>query len=72
MGGVGGPNVSKILTLTERGGLCPLPGFFGGFVHNALRAPKVIIKGLGLGVHPDPEPLVNVQGWETGAADFLR
>ena len=22
--------------------------------------------------HPDPDPLVNVQGWETGAADFLR
>ena len=23
-------------------------------------------------VHPDPEPLVNVQGWEMGAADFFR
>ena len=22
--------------------------------------------------HPDPEPLVHVQGWETRAADFLR
>ena len=22
--------------------------------------------------HPDPEPLLNVQGWETGAADFFE
>ena len=36
---VEGPYAPKILALPERGGeLCPLPGFFGVFVHNALRA----------------------------------
>ena len=37
-GWVGVPNVPKILALPEGGGSAPCQDFFGGFVHNALRA----------------------------------
>ena len=37
-GGVGGPNVPKILALPEGGGgSAPCQDFFGGFVHNVLK-----------------------------------